>query len=287
MIRVLRCCLSEVFKCMPRYSSTCSQKDDYRLQLQSFGSYSERNRNFRFVITAGWPVSPPDVVWEMLINLLMKSGLLLSAINLRESLTLEGIPAFQMTANTSCNESNRLHLSLSILLSSSKKSRLFSSSLLRAIFNGKELLQQWAHVGVYVCLSLASQICKQYRVNHVERGGSVWLQLLDRRKRCLNCSMRRGGRQLIVPGSVKGESHFIVQSLMLNMLPAASQSVFEAEHVSLWLLFTYSTYSSRHVLSMSDLDLGVPTSRGQCRVTFVMVTSHREEVKDVNGHLSF
>lgn len=93
-------------------------------------------------------------------------------------------------------------------------------------------------MGVYVCLSLASQICKQYRVSHVGRGGSVWLQLLDRRKRCLNCSMRRGGRQLIVPGSVKGESHFIVQSLMLNMLPAAIQSAFEAEHVSLRLLFT-------------------------------------------------
>lgn len=100
---------------MPR--STCSKKDDYSLQLKSFGSYSERYRNFRFVTTAGWPVYPPDVVWEMLINLLMKSGLLLSAISLRESMTLEGTPAFQMTSNTSCNESHRLHVSLSLLLS--------------------------------------------------------------------------------------------------------------------------------------------------------------------------
>lgn len=48
----------------------------------------------RCVIAVGWPVCPPDVVWEMLIDLLMKSGLLLSALSLRESVTLEGTPAY-------------------------------------------------------------------------------------------------------------------------------------------------------------------------------------------------
>lgn len=101
-----------------RYSNTCPDQHAVKKMITDC-SYKvlEQNRNFRFVTTAGWPVYPPDVVWEMLINLLMKSGLLLSAISLRESMTLEGTPAFQMTANTRCNESQRLHLSLSLLLS--------------------------------------------------------------------------------------------------------------------------------------------------------------------------
>lgn len=48
----------------------------------------------RCVIAAGWTVCPPDVVWEMLIYLLMESGLLLSALILRESVTLEETPAY-------------------------------------------------------------------------------------------------------------------------------------------------------------------------------------------------
>ncbi len=47
----------------------------------------------RHLIAAGWLVCPPDVVWEMLIDLLMKSGLLLSGLSLRESVTLKGTPA--------------------------------------------------------------------------------------------------------------------------------------------------------------------------------------------------
>ena len=48
----------------------------------------------RCVIAAGWPMCPPDVVWEMVIDLLMKSGLLLSARSLREPVTLEGTPVY-------------------------------------------------------------------------------------------------------------------------------------------------------------------------------------------------
>lgn len=59
-----------------------------------FDAIPRRREIKRCVMAAGWPVCPPDVVWEMLIDPLMKSGLLLSARSLRESVTLEGTPAY-------------------------------------------------------------------------------------------------------------------------------------------------------------------------------------------------
>lgn len=81
-----------------------------------FDAILRRGKIKRCLIAAGWPVCPPDVVWEMLIDLLMKSGLLLSALSLGESVTLKGTPAhltrWRRTWVAMRHATNWLHLSL-------------------------------------------------------------------------------------------------------------------------------------------------------------------------------
>lgn len=68
----------------------------------------------RCVIAAGWPMCPPDVVWEMVIDLLMKSGLG-SQPQRGYDIGRDTCLSVQMTASLSCNETrNKLTASLSI-----------------------------------------------------------------------------------------------------------------------------------------------------------------------------
>ena len=86
-----------------------------------FDAILRRGEIKRCVIAAGRPVCLPDVVWEMLIDLLMKSGIHLSILSLRESVTLEGKPGYVTRWQLSCSETQTRLTSLILCISLSHR----------------------------------------------------------------------------------------------------------------------------------------------------------------------